>query len=56
MKGLAENRRHIAVVFLSNMCAAIAFAILSPTLVANLSQWHTSAFLIAVVRMINDSR
>jgi MFS family permease len=52
MKGLAENRRRIAAVFLSNMCAAIAFAILSPTLVANLSQWHTSALSIAVITSV----
>jgi MFS family permease len=52
MKGSSENRRYLAAVFLSNMCAAIAFAILSPALVANLSQRHTSAFLIAVTTSV----
>jgi MFS family permease len=48
----SENIRYLSAVFLSNTCAAIAFAILSPTLVANLSQWHTSAFLIAAITSI----
>jgi MFS family permease len=52
MKGYSENRRYLAAVFLSNMCAAIAFAILSPALVANLSLRHTSALLIAVTTSV----
>lgn len=39
-------------VFLSNACTAAAFAILAPTLVANLTENHTSAFGIAVVTSI----
>jgi MFS family permease len=50
--GRSTNIRYLSAVFLSNTCAAIAFAMLSPTLVANLSQRHTSAFLIAVVSSI----
>jgi len=52
MDGRRGRVRYLSAVFLSNTCAAIAFAILSPTLVANLSQWRTSAFLIAVVSSI----
>jgi MFS family permease len=52
MKGSSENRRYLSAIFLSNMCAAIAFAILSPALVANLSLRHTSALLIAVTTSV----
>jgi MFS family permease len=39
-------------IFVSNACTAAAFAILTPTLVANLAKNHTSAFGIAVVTSI----
>jgi MFS family permease len=52
MQTALKNTRYLSAVFLSNACAAIAFAILSPTLVANLTRWHTSALLIAVTTSI----
>ena len=52
MSAPTENARYLGSVFVSNTCAAVAYAILSPALVANLAQWHTSAFLIAVITSI----
>lgn len=43
---------YLIAVFFSNACVAIAFAIVTPTLVANLTESHTSAFLIALVTSI----
>jgi MFS family permease len=48
----SPSRKHLAAVFVSNGCAAIAYSILSPTLVANLTAWHTSSFLIGVITSI----
>lgn len=52
MEGKRDSTRYLGAVFLSNGCAAVAFAILSPTLVANLARSHTSAFLIALTTSI----
>ncbi len=48
----SENAKYLVAIFSSNACAAIAFAILAPALVANLTGMHTSSFMIAVVTSI----